>query len=74
MTMRFRICRYAATLPPVEILHLLVRRYFNKGNYMAKIMDQGRFWHRLSLPPMHPDYPVRRVATMRQAQEKELIE
>ncbi|KAG7529314.1 hypothetical protein FFLO_05742 [Filobasidium floriforme] len=48
---------YAATLPPVEILHLLVRRYFNKGNYMAKIMDQGRFWQRLSLPPNHPDYP-----------------
>ena len=25
---------------------------------MAKIMDQGRFWQRLSLPPTHPDYPV----------------
>jgi hypothetical protein len=30
---------------------------------MAKIMDQGRFWQRLSLPPTHPDYPVGQATT-----------
>lgn len=48
---------YPTTLPPPEVLHMLVRHYFNKGNFKAKMIDQGRFWHRLSLPPNHPDYP-----------------